>query len=589
MLISQLFTFLTALVTVPCSLPCSSYFGPSCYLPFANFLVAGPELADAMDPLKIVSMNVNGLNMDAKRRIIFDHLRKTKADIALLQETHATSAVEKIWGKEWGGASFFNNGTRSSRGVAILVNRNLSFNVCSINTDDHGRILCLDIEIDDITYSVGSLYAPTQDRGREQLAFVDSIDVILLKSQATNVILAGDFNHCMSPSLDRSSHSFSPNAEQMGQKMSSLQQEWDLTDVWRVRNPDSKAFTFRRGLYASRLDYFLISSHLSDTVQSTGLKMTPHSGHAIIDISLGDSERSRGPGLWRLDTALLGRNDYITEMSEFLTHWSAPKELTNPNSIWEWLKYEIQTFTNKFTSRLHSEEKQHISDLNKELSKLYSEVDNSGEDKTFEIDSARRELREIEEAKARKIILRAKCNWTLFGERPSKYFLNLEKRKTKKKTLHSILAADGSILSKPEDILNEGRNYYSDLYHDQEESLSPLPEIQERLQTLSFPKLSEEDSAKLEAPFSEEELKKALGQLNTSKTPGSDGLPPEFYSSFWQYLSRYFCSSLDHSIETGIMSVSQRRGIITLVPKKDVDRRLISSSMKIRQDLCRED
>lgn len=60
-----------------------------------------------MESLKVVSMNVNGFNMGAKRRIIFDHLRQSKADIALLQETHATSTIEKMWEKEWGGSSLF--------------------------------------------------------------------------------------------------------------------------------------------------------------------------------------------------------------------------------------------------------------------------------------------------------------------------------------------------------------------------------------------------------------------------------------------------------------------------------------------------
>lgn len=60
---------------------------------------------ETMESLKVVSMNVNGLNMNAKRRIIFDHLRQSKADIALLQETHATSTIENIWEKEWGGGA----------------------------------------------------------------------------------------------------------------------------------------------------------------------------------------------------------------------------------------------------------------------------------------------------------------------------------------------------------------------------------------------------------------------------------------------------------------------------------------------------
>lgn len=178
-----------------------------------------------MEDLKIVSMNVNGLNLDAKRRSIFDHLRKEKADIALLQETHATSNSDKMWEKEWGGSAFFNNGSRSSRGVAILLNRNLSHKISKTNADSEGRILCLDIEIDGIIYTTASLYAPTQDKGKEQLAFVDRLDEFLVDSHSTNLILGGDLNHCMIPALDRSTQVHSPNADQMGLKLTNFTDE----------------------------------------------------------------------------------------------------------------------------------------------------------------------------------------------------------------------------------------------------------------------------------------------------------------------------------------------------------------------------
>lgn len=95
------------------------------------------------------------------------------------------------------------------------------------------------------------------------------------------------------------------------------------------------------------------------------------------------------------------------------------------------------------TLRAHSAEKRHIAELNKDLAELYQRVDESDSGVAEEIDSVRRELREIEECKARKTIFRGKSNWTLYGERPSKYFLNLEKRKSKERTLGRIISEEG--------------------------------------------------------------------------------------------------------------------------------------------------
>lgn len=72
---------------------------------------------------------------------------------------------------------------------------------------------------------------------------------------------------------------------------------------------------------------------------------------------------------------------------------------------------------------IHSSQKQHVADLYRELDVLYARADNSDEDLSMEIESIKRELREIEEAKARNIIFKVKSNWALYGECSTVYFL----------------------------------------------------------------------------------------------------------------------------------------------------------------------
>lgn len=48
-----------------------------------------------MSHLKIVSWNVRGINSPAKRSKILNHLKKLKADICLLQETHLLESEHK--------------------------------------------------------------------------------------------------------------------------------------------------------------------------------------------------------------------------------------------------------------------------------------------------------------------------------------------------------------------------------------------------------------------------------------------------------------------------------------------------------------
>ena len=59
--------------------------------------------------------------------------------------------------------------------------------------------------------------------------------------------------------------------------------------------------------------------------------------------------------------------------------------------------------------------------------------------------------------------------------------------------------------------------------------------------------------------------------LSREKSPGDDGFTWEFYNCFFYLLGRDLVDSFNSAYNTGEMSTSQRRGVITLVPKEDSD------------------
>ena len=65
--------------------------------------------------------------------------------------------------------------------------------------------------------------------------------------------------------------------------------------------------------------------------------------------------------------------------------------------------------------------------------------------------------------------------------------------------------------------------------------------------------------------------------MECNKTPGSDGLPAEFYKVFWNDIADLLLKSLNYAHQTGELSVTQRRGIIKLIPKKDAEPYLIKN------------
>jgi len=56
--------------------------------------------------IKIVTINVRGLNKSIKRRSIFRWLLKQNAHFYFLQETYSDEKLKDVWEAEWGGQIF---------------------------------------------------------------------------------------------------------------------------------------------------------------------------------------------------------------------------------------------------------------------------------------------------------------------------------------------------------------------------------------------------------------------------------------------------------------------------------------------------
>jgi len=69
----------------------------------------------------------------------------------------------------------------------------------------------------------------------------------------------------------------------------------------------------------------------------------------------------------------------------------------------------------------------------------------------------------------------------------------------------------------------------------------------------------------------------SLSKFPNGKTPGHDGLTPEFYKKFWNLLGDLLTDSLNYSYINGELSNSQKEAIIRPIEKKGKDRRYIKN------------
>lgn len=529
--------------------------------------------------LNLTTLNVNGLGFSSKRRAVFNSLRKAKNDICFLQETHSTGEKERIWSAEWGGDIHYAHGSSGARGVAILFARSFSPSIHASFVDPGGRFIILQASIDDWPCTLVNVYAPTADQPDSQIKLLEEIETILHDLDVVNLIIGGDFNCCIDPANDRYRRGFPldpptpPSSDRATLCLRSFLEEFSVRDVWRSTNPDSLQFTYRRPNYASRLNYWFVSEHLTEWIRSSEIRPAAQSDHSAVFFSLQTIPITRGPGIWRFDNALLLDKNFINKMSLFLETYVPSEELDSPHVQWDFFKFKIREFCMAYTRSSRASLKSKMEGLRRELTLL--ERDNpsvhSNKDELYR--SKKKELADLELLKANQLIFRARANWAQFGERPNRFFLNLEKRKAKANTFSVALTDDGRSTSDPREILQLTRNFYDNLYSLNSVDLAPLDSFDWK--SLDIPQISKEHFDSLEGAYSEREFHRALLSMNRGKSPGSDGLTVDFYVKFWDLLKAPLLDSLNFGLASEELSTDQKRGLITLIPKKGLDRRLI--------------
>ena len=164
--------------------------------------------------------------------------------------------------------------------------------------------------------------------------------------------------------------------------------------------------------------------------------------------------------------------------------------------------------------------------------------------------------------------VRSKARWYEFGERSSKYFLNLERRNYENKCITSLIKENGSSITDPKEILKEQKRFYQVLYSSQNPQVND-PKFYVFFSNDKIKKLNNEQRKNCEGLLSENECLNALKCFQKDKSPGNDGFTAKFCGFFWNQLGKTMVNSFNYGFHKGELSVSQRQGIIRLIPKKN--------------------
>ena len=167
---------------------------------------------------------------------------------------------------------------------------------------------------------------------------------------------------------------------------------------------------------------------------------------------------------------MISNKDYLTLITESYPIISEKyANIVDKRLRWELIKMEIRRITISFAARKAKEFRKQESDLQKRLDVIDKSISNSCdnqniEDKLKEFDKLKNEFNRLYKIKRKGAIFCSKARWVEYGEKPTKYFFNMEKKSYNKIVISELKRSDGKTVVNEQEIMTAIQTFYEDLY-----------------------------------------------------------------------------------------------------------------------------
>eukprot|EP00899_Mesostigma_viride_P002666 jgi/Mesvir1/123/Mv26431-RA.3 len=370
-----------------------------------------------------------------------------------------------------------------------------------------------------------SVYAPTEPT--DQASFYPSLFKMAadLISQGFEIALMGDFN------IDLDEHPPIRTAAFSKQIM-----DLNLQDVIRSRDHGPTWLATRLNVRTTRrLDKIYITPAWADLVCYASVDRSVNfSDHYPLIVTLAHHTNSaRGPGIPRLNKHLLADDKYYLEIMTRWQSWRASKGSYTDCCSWmqEGLA-NILEFSQLYSQNIRRQKGQDYRYYQRIVNKLQAKPTLYQSELT-KLQRAQTELDKLRFERHTLALDSENLWWHQVGERMTKEFFALIPTPKAHSSITEIQDEHGShrdITS----ILQSGHRYYSALFLNE-----PHPDSSAAMQKIlhAIPRrLTPAQQQELDQIPSMEEATTAMEHIKTGSAPGVDGLPIEFWKTFWSLL-----------------------------------------------------
>lgn len=508
--------------------------------------------------LRIVTFNARGLLNVNK----FDKVKEMcqQEDIILLQETNWREGCINEMRKRWKGEFLYNNGDeRYGRGVAILIRENSGINGKEIYKDKVGKCMAVEITFEEKNILFVNVHAPNEEK--EKREYFNMVKRFLRNYK--DIIMLGDFNTVFSKQDMADGMVFKSDTGR--KELKSLMEENNMIDVWRERNEKKREFSRRQivgnFMCQTRIDMVLCTRNIEGFIEKLSYEETSLSDHKPFFVQLDWDTGKRGPGVWVLNTNILKDEHYVLTIKKMIEEEKESRMYVEDKRIWwENVKFLVKKITIKYCTLKHKCKRNKEKKIRERLEK---QIDDEVQD-VQKIKEIQEELKEIEENKYKGAMLRSKAKYLVEGEKCTKFFFDLERKKGRSEMIKGIKKGNGEIIETSGEILNETREYFEKLFSAEGVKEEEKKELMELIKT----KVGEEEKEECDRSISKEEIEKAINELNKRKSPGIDGLGSEFYVTFKDIITNVLMDVYKEIFEKGEMMLRMGMGLMKLIYKK---------------------
>ena len=341
-----------------------------------------------------------------------------------------------------------------------------------------------------------------------------------------------------------------------------------MSGIWQDLHPLTSGFTWEITDHsrASRIDLIGCPTVWAPLVSSCDIVPCPFSDHAAVVLFFSPPVPiPRGPGRWKCNVSVLQDLELRSNIKSFWLYWRTRQPFfPSVGKWWDKEKTLIKSIISRHCSSKASNSRREWDLFARLADHLKKKLDAGMTSVAEPLESVLISIADMDRTAAAGARVRARVKWAEEGESSSKYFFRQEKKRRAAQWCSALRKEDGTIASSISDICVAWSSFYSSLF-----SAEPVdPGRQDHLFQHLESTLPDEASMSCDGPLTEDELLAAVRGMARNKAPGLDGLPLEFYLSFWSLLALDLLSVLNCSFRDGHFPISLRSGVITLLFKK---------------------